>query len=83
VVGLTFGVVIAIVASVLAVLALIILRRRRAVNSYSPHAFEEETTAIAACDEELSDFVSACGGGSSGEMWESPSVDYEIGHEDE
>jgi hypothetical protein len=78
VVGITFGVVIAIVAVGLAVLALIILRRRHPIGSYSPQAFEGETAEVVTCDDELSDFVSVCGAGSSENIWESPSLDDEI-----
>jgi hypothetical protein len=83
VVGITFGVVIAIVAAILAVLALIISRRLRPIDSPSAQAFEEETTAVFAYDEELSDFVSDCGGGSGDDLWKSPSLDCEAGPENE
>jgi hypothetical protein len=83
VLGITFGVVIAIAAAVLAVLALIISRRRRPISSYSAHAFEEEPATIDAIDEDLSDIVSARAGSSNRETWESPMVNYEIEPEDE
>jgi hypothetical protein len=78
VVGITFGVVIAIVAVVLALLALIISRRHRHVNSASTQAFKEEVPERVSCDEELSDVVSGCGGGSSEDIWTSLPFDHEI-----
>jgi hypothetical protein len=80
--GITFGILIPIIAVGLAVLALIILRRRRLMAS-SAQANKEETEVSVTFDDELSDFVSMGGNSSSGDIWDSPAVDDGIGPEEE
>jgi hypothetical protein len=60
-------------------MVLIILQRHRHKTSPSAQAFKEEVPTGVSCDEELSDCVSGCGGGSSEDIWAPPSVDHEIG----
>jgi hypothetical protein len=65
VVGVSVGVVIAVVAAAAAVIALLFLRRSPTAQASHPAQALEEETVFAVSTEDVSPFVSECGGDSS------------------